>query len=103
MIASAWLGTTPPSPTPLVDAGKTIDDRSRLYEDAQTGLKSRFQKAKAAVASQFGRRSPEYEAISWEHFAPTRVTLDRWLQLAIISTATTRATHSPHGSSANIH
>jgi hypothetical protein len=48
----------------LVDAGKAIDDRSRVYEDAQTGLKSRFQQAKAAVASQFGRRSPEYEAIS---------------------------------------
>ncbi len=48
----------------LADASKAIDDRSRLYEDPNTGLKTRFQQAKAAVASQFGRRSAEYEAVS---------------------------------------
>jgi hypothetical protein len=30
----------------------------------ETGLKPRFQQAKAAVASQFGRRSAEYKSVS---------------------------------------
>jgi hypothetical protein len=48
----------------LVDAGKATADRSKIYEADPTGLRSKFQQAKAAVASQFGRRSAEYKSIS---------------------------------------
>jgi len=37
----------------LVDAGKAIADGALLYDAEKTGLKSQFQQAKAAVASQF--------------------------------------------------
>ena len=48
----------------LVEASRAIADRAALYEAEQTGLRTQFQQAKAAVASQFGRRSPEYKSIS---------------------------------------
>jgi hypothetical protein len=35
-----------------------------LYDAEKTGLRSQFQQAKAAVASQFGRRSAEYKTVS---------------------------------------
>jgi hypothetical protein len=48
----------------LVDAEKAQAARSKLYEAEETGLRSRFQQAKAAIASQFGRRSDQYKSIS---------------------------------------
>ncbi len=48
----------------LIDAGQAIDARSALYDNPKTGLKTQFQAAKAAVASQFGRRSAEYRSVS---------------------------------------
>jgi len=48
----------------LIDAGKATANRAKLYDADLTGLQSQFQQAKAAVASQFGRRSPEYKSIS---------------------------------------
>jgi hypothetical protein len=48
----------------LVDARNVIAARAELYEGEQAGLRSQMQQAKAAVASQFGRRSPEYKSIS---------------------------------------
>jgi hypothetical protein len=48
----------------LVDTEKAIAERSKIYEADETGLKSQFQQAKAAVASQFGRRSPEYKSVA---------------------------------------
>ena len=48
----------------LIDASNSIDQRSKLYDDPASGLKALFQQAKAAVASQFGRRSPEYATVS---------------------------------------
>lgn len=50
--------------TALVEVRNTVAARAELYEGEQTGLKSQFQQAKAAVAAQFGRRSPEYQAIA---------------------------------------
>jgi hypothetical protein len=38
--------------------------RAQLYGAETTGLKSQFQQAKAAVASQFGRRSAEYQIVA---------------------------------------
>lgn len=48
----------------LVDASNAIAARTALYEAEETGLRSQFQQAKAAVASQYGRRSPEYKSVS---------------------------------------
>jgi hypothetical protein len=48
----------------LIDASTSIDKRSKLYDDSQNGLRALFQQAKAAVGSQFGRRSPEYANVS---------------------------------------
>lgn len=48
----------------LVEARNAIAERADLYEGDQSRLKSQFQQAKAAVASQFGRRSPEYKSVS---------------------------------------
>ncbi|MDQ6656530.1 MAG: hypothetical protein M3Y80_12050 [Verrucomicrobiota bacterium] len=48
----------------LMEAQQAIDRRARLYDDPETGLASVFQAAKAAVASQFGRRSEEYRLVS---------------------------------------
>ena len=48
----------------LVEARTAIAERAELYEGEQSGLKSQFQQAKAAVASQFGRRSPEFKSVS---------------------------------------
>ena len=45
-------------------AEKAIDDRHAIYENPDTGLRSRFQQVKAAVGSQFGRRSPRYKTVS---------------------------------------
>jgi len=45
-------------------ASEAIDDRNEIYEDPETGLRARFQQGKAAVASQFGRRSAEYKKVS---------------------------------------
>jgi hypothetical protein len=50
--------------TALVDVRNAAATRADLYESDQTGLKSKFQQAKAAVAAQFGKRSPEYESVS---------------------------------------
>ncbi|HEV2841681.1 MAG TPA: hypothetical protein VGW39_10180 [Chthoniobacterales bacterium] len=50
--------------TALVEVRNAIAARAELYEGEQTGLKSQFQQAKAAVAAQFGRRSPEYQSVS---------------------------------------
>lgn len=50
--------------TALVEVRNAIADRATLYEAKKTGLKSQFQQARAAVASQFGRRSPEYKSVS---------------------------------------
>jgi hypothetical protein len=50
--------------TALVDVRNAVAARAELYESAQSGLKSKFQQAKAAVAAQFGRRSPEYQSVS---------------------------------------
>jgi len=47
-----------------VDSGNVIAARALLYDDEKTGLQTRFHQAKAAVASQFGRRSPEYKSIA---------------------------------------
>jgi hypothetical protein len=38
--------------------------RSEVYDHPDTGLKTVFQQAKAAVASQFGRRSSEYQIVA---------------------------------------
>jgi hypothetical protein len=48
----------------LVDAQNAIDARLAMYDHPETGLQSQFQQAKAAVASQFGRRSSEYKTVS---------------------------------------
>lgn len=48
----------------LFNAQQAIDDRLNIYEDPETGLAGQFQRAKAAVASQFGRRSSEYRTVS---------------------------------------
>ena len=48
----------------LIDAEQAIDDRRDLYEHPETGLRTQFQAAKAAVASQFGRRSDEYKKVA---------------------------------------
>lgn len=50
--------------TALVDVRNAVAARAELYESDQTGLKSKFQQAKAAVAAQFGRRSPEFQSVS---------------------------------------
>lgn len=50
--------------TALVDVRNAVAARAEFYESDQTGLKSKFQQAKAAVAAQFGRRSPEYQSVS---------------------------------------
>lgn len=47
-----------------VDSGNAIAARALLYDDEKTGLRARFHQAKAAVASQYGKRSPEYKSIS---------------------------------------
>ena len=47
-----------------VDSDNVIATRALLYDDEKTGLQTRFQQAKAAVAAQFGKRSPEYKSIS---------------------------------------
>jgi hypothetical protein len=47
-----------------IDAANAIAARALLYDDEKTGLQARFHQAKAAVASQFGRRSPEYKSIA---------------------------------------
>jgi hypothetical protein len=46
------------------EAQEAIDARAELYEHPETGLKSQFHQAKAAVASQFGRRSTEFATVS---------------------------------------
>ncbi len=48
----------------LMDADSAIKARSKMYEQPETGLRARFQQAKAAVATQFGRRSAEYKSIA---------------------------------------
>ena len=48
----------------LVDARTVIAARLELYEGEQNGLRSQVQQAKAAVASKYGRRSPEYKSVS---------------------------------------
>jgi Mg-chelatase subunit ChlI len=59
--------------TEEVDVRNAITERADLYEDDPSGLKSKFQQAKAAVAAQrtrsrtlseFGRRSSEYQSVS---------------------------------------
>lgn len=50
--------------TALVEASNAITARTALYDAEKTGLKSQFQQAKAAVGSQFGRRSPEYKTVA---------------------------------------
>jgi hypothetical protein len=50
--------------TALVDLRNAVAARAELYESDTTGLKSKFQQAKPAVAAQFGKRSPEYESVS---------------------------------------
>jgi hypothetical protein len=50
--------------TALVDVRNAVAARAELYESDQSGLKSKFQQAKAAVAAQYGRRSPEYQSVS---------------------------------------
>jgi hypothetical protein len=50
--------------TALVETQTAIAERAELYEAEKTGLRSQFQQAKAAVASQFGRRSAEFKAVS---------------------------------------
>ncbi|HEV2842929.1 MAG TPA: hypothetical protein VGW39_16530 [Chthoniobacterales bacterium] len=49
--------------TALVEVRNAVAARAELYDGEQTGLKSQFQQAKAAVAAQFGRRSAEYKTI----------------------------------------
>lgn len=48
----------------LVVARNAIAERTELYEAQTTGLRAKFQQAKAAVASQFSRRSPEDKSVS---------------------------------------
>jgi len=48
----------------LVEARNAIAARTELYDSKTTGLRAKFQQAKDAVASQFGRRSPEYKSVS---------------------------------------
>ena len=48
----------------LVAAQKAVDARNELYENSATGLQTKFQQIKAAVASQFGRRSANYRSVS---------------------------------------
>jgi hypothetical protein len=48
----------------LIDAQGEIDARADPDDHPETGLKSQFQQAKAAVASQFGRRSTEFATVS---------------------------------------
>ena len=48
----------------LVDASNAIDTRAALYDHPATGLKTQFQAAKAAVASQFGSCSAEYRSVA---------------------------------------
>lgn len=50
--------------TALVDVRNAVAARADLYESDTTGLKSKFQQAKAAVAAQYGKRSPEYQSVS---------------------------------------
>jgi hypothetical protein len=50
--------------TGLVDVRNAVAARAELYDSEQTGLKSTFQQAKAAVAAQYGRRSLEYKSIA---------------------------------------
>jgi hypothetical protein len=50
--------------TALAEAQDAIDTRAASYDNPETGLKSVFQQAKAAVASQFGRRSHEYTRVA---------------------------------------
>jgi hypothetical protein len=40
----------------LNPTGKAVADRAKLYDAGESGLRSQFQQAKAAVASQFDRR-----------------------------------------------
>ena len=47
-----------------VDSANVIAARALLYDDEKTGLQARFQQSTAAVAAQFGRRSPEYKSIA---------------------------------------
>jgi hypothetical protein len=49
--------------TALAEARDATDSRAAIYDHPETGLKSVFQQVKAAVASQFGRRSSEYGAV----------------------------------------
>jgi hypothetical protein len=48
----------------LVEARNAIAARAELYDAKTTGLRAKFQHAKDAVASQFGRRSPEFKTVS---------------------------------------
>jgi hypothetical protein len=50
--------------TARIKSQEATDARAALYDHPETGLKSVFQQAKAAVASQFGRRSPEYATVA---------------------------------------
>lgn len=50
--------------TALVEARNAASVRLELYEADHAGLTSQFQQAKAAVASQFGRRSNEYKSVA---------------------------------------
>jgi hypothetical protein len=47
-----------------IEAQKAVDARLDTYEHPETGLKSVFQQVKAAVGSQFGKRSSEYGKVS---------------------------------------
>jgi hypothetical protein len=60
-------------PPPWSTVRNAVAARAELYEGDQSGLKSKFQQAKTAVAAQrtrsrtlseFGRRSPEYQSVS---------------------------------------
>lgn len=48
----------------LIEFQNAASARLALYEHPETGLRTQFQQAKAAVASQFGRRSAQYKSVS---------------------------------------
>lgn len=50
--------------TALADLENAAAARLEMYDHPETGLQSQFQQAKAAVASQFGRRSSQYKTVS---------------------------------------
>lgn len=48
----------------LAEAQSAANARLALYDHPETGLQALFQQLKAAIASQFGRRSAEYQAVA---------------------------------------